>query len=238
MDLADFAGEAVTLSLSATSEQDGTIAFWGAPAVRPRAAGDASGGPAADRHPHPGRHAAKGPPRRLRLRAARRRPTLNRLAEEGALFDNAITQTSWTKAATPSIMTSLYPSTHGVHQIPDRLPASATTIAEVFREAGYATASFSSVGFTGAFTNLHQGFEELHEAESTVGRAGPPEGRQDRARVRGPAHRVARRPPRRAVLRLPALLRSALALRAQPALRHDVGRSQGARGVPARSRRR
>ena len=103
-------------------------------------------------------------------------PTLRRLAEERALFDNAITQTSWTKAATPSIMTSLYPTTHGVHQIPDRLPASATTIAEVFREAGYATASFASASFTGAFTNLHQGFEELHEVESTVGRAGPPGG--------------------------------------------------------------
>src|SRR5258706_8998393 len=70
-------------------------------------------------------------------------------------------------------MTSLYPSTHGVFRIPDRLPASATTIAEVFREAGYATVSFSSVAFTGKFTNLHQGFEELHESESTVGRAGP-----------------------------------------------------------------
>ena len=79
-------------------------------------------------------------------------------------------------------MTSLYPTTHGVHQIPDRLPASATTIAEVFREAGYATASFTSAGFTGAFTNLHQGFEELHEAESTVGRAGPPGGTTKTAR--------------------------------------------------------
>ena len=27
--------------------------------------------------------------------------------------------------------------------------------------------------FTGQFTNLHQGFEELHEGESTAGRAGP-----------------------------------------------------------------
>jgi arylsulfatase A-like enzyme len=100
-------------------------------------------------------------------------PNLTRLAEEGALFRHAITQTGWTKAATPSIMTSLYPSTHGVHQIPDRLPAAATTIAEVYRKAGYATVSFSSVAFTGQFTNLHQGFEELHESESTVGRAGP-----------------------------------------------------------------
>jgi arylsulfatase A-like enzyme len=100
-------------------------------------------------------------------------PTLRQLAKEGALFRHAITQTSWTKAATPSVLASLYPSSHGVHQIPDRLPAAATTIAEVFREAGYATLSFSSVTFTGQFTNLHQGFEELHESESAAGRAGP-----------------------------------------------------------------
>jgi arylsulfatase A-like enzyme len=70
-------------------------------------------------------------------------------------------------------LTSLYPTTHGVHQIPDRLPASATTIAEAYRQGGYATLSYSSAVFTGQFTNLHQGFEELHELESTAGRAGP-----------------------------------------------------------------
>jgi arylsulfatase A-like enzyme len=63
-------------------------------------------------------------------------------------------------------MTSLYPTTHGVAEFSDRLPASARTIAEVYREAGYATACFSSVIFIGKFTNLHQGFEELHEAAS------------------------------------------------------------------------
>ena len=70
-------------------------------------------------------------------------------------------------------MTSLYPTTHGVHGIPDRLPSTGTTVAEVYRQAGYATASFSSVSFTGQFTNLHQGFEEVHESESAAGRAGP-----------------------------------------------------------------
>jgi arylsulfatase A-like enzyme len=176
VDLADLGGQSVSLSLSATSEKDGTIAFWGAPAVRSRAAKDSkSAGPARTviliqgdtlRKDHLDVYGYERPTA----------PALRRLAEEGALFDNAITPTSWTKAAVPSIMTSLYPSTHGVHQIPDRLPASATTIAEAFREAGYATVSFASASFTGAFTNLHQGFEELHEVESTVGRAGPPGG--------------------------------------------------------------
>ena len=171
VDLAAFAGKNVALSLSTTSPKPGAIAFWGAPAVRQRTDPKAGGPPQTVilvqldtlRKDH------------LDVYGYERQtaPTLKRLAEEGALFQHAITQTGWTKAATTSIMTSLYPTTHGVHQIPDRLPASGTTIAEVFRHAGYATASFSSVSFTGQFTNLHQGFEEVHESESTVGRAGP-----------------------------------------------------------------
>jgi arylsulfatase A-like enzyme len=171
VDLEAFAGEKVTLTLTATSEKPGTIAFWGAPAIRARV----------DKR-------AEGPPQTVILvqldtlrtdhldaygYERKTAPTLTRLAQEGAIFRHAVTQTGWTKAATPSVHTSLFPTTHGVHQIPDRLPASASTIAEAYRAAGYATASFSSVSFTGQFTNLHQGFEELHESESTAGRAGP-----------------------------------------------------------------
>jgi arylsulfatase A-like enzyme len=181
VDLTDFAGQSVALSLSASAEKDGTLAFWGAPAVRQRSAKDGGGGPPQTVVLVQGDTLRKD---HLDMYGYARAtaPTLRRLAEQGALFDNALTQTSWTKAAVPSVMTSLYPTTHGVHQIPDRLPASATTIAEVFRQAGYATVSFASAGFSGAFTNLHQGFEELHEVESTVGRAGPAGGTSKTAR--------------------------------------------------------
>ena len=50
--------------------------------------------------------------------------------------------------------------------MPDRLPASVTTVAEAFRAAGYATFATSSVPFTGKLTNLHQGLEVLHERPS------------------------------------------------------------------------
>jgi hypothetical protein len=232
VDLAEFAGQDVSLSLSAGAEKPGTIAFWGAPVVRQRAS-DAAGGPPRTVILIQGDTLRKD---HLELYGYERAtgPTLKRMAEEGAFFDNAITQTSWTKAATPSVHTSLYPSTHGVHQIPDRLPSSATTLAEVYRDAGYATVSFASVAFTGAFTNLHQGFEVLHEAESTAGRAGP----------RG--SKTAREYTDRLVewlethrdvpsFRLPALLRSPPALRAEQAVRHAVGRSQGPRRIPARA---
>ena len=93
-------------------------------------------------------------------------PNLMKVASEGALFLDNIAQATWTKVSTPSIMTSLYPSSHGVRDVPDRLSASAETLAESYRAAGFATVSFSSVAFTGKLTNLQQGFEELHESTS------------------------------------------------------------------------
>ena len=93
-------------------------------------------------------------------------PNIDRLAAEGTLFRDCIGQASWTKVATPSLMTSLYPASHGVFDFADRLPASAQTLAESYRAAGYATLAFSSILFTGKFTNLHQGFEEVHESGS------------------------------------------------------------------------
>ena len=50
-------------------------------------------------------------------------PVLERLAAEGVLFHNYTVQATWTKVSTPSLMTSLYPSTHGViglHRPPAR----------------------------------------------------------------------------------------------------------------------
>jgi arylsulfatase A-like enzyme len=91
---------------------------------------------------------------------------IDRLAREGVLFRDCVGQASWTKVATPALMTSLYPSSHGVQDFPDRLASSAVTLAEVYRDAGYATLSLSSILFTGRFTNLHQGFEEVHEDSS------------------------------------------------------------------------
>ena len=52
------------------------------------------------------------------------------------------------------------------------MPSAATTIAEAYRQAGYATWSSAANGFTGQMSNLHQGVEVLHE----VGSVNLPEG--------------------------------------------------------------
>jgi arylsulfatase A-like enzyme len=165
LDLESMAGRPVTLSLSLLSDHENAIGVWGSPVVR-GAVDDTDRGSSprnvvliwADtlRRDH------------LDAYGYRREtaPQVKRMASEGVLFQNNISQATWTKVSSPALLTSLYPSTNGVKDFYDFLPASATTLAEVYRAAGYATVSYSSNLFTGQLTNLHQGFEELHEDAS------------------------------------------------------------------------
>ena len=163
VDLAELAGENVRLTFSMHSAQEGAIGFWGSPVARSRsaAASDALQGVIviwADtlRWDH------------LDVYGYEREtaPLITSMAKEGLLFHNLVTQATWTKVSTPSLMTSLYPSSHGVKALTDRIPAVATTISEVYQAAGHATFSFASNNFTGQFTNLHQGFDVVHEVGS------------------------------------------------------------------------
>jgi len=168
IDLQARAGEKVRLTFELQGAADGAIGFWGSPVIRSRGARPVvtASAPGAT----PPRHVILVWADTLRRDhldmygyARETAPHIRRLAAEGALFRDCIGQATWTKVATPTLLTGLYPTTHGVHDFYDRIPASATTLAEVYRDAGYATLSFSSILFTGKFTNLHQGFEELHE---------------------------------------------------------------------------
>jgi arylsulfatase A-like enzyme len=167
IDLGRFAGARVRLSMSLSSLEQGALGFWGGPVVRTHRTPPAS----------PARGNGSRPQGVILIQADTLRrdhldaygysretaPTLRQLASEGVLFKNYTVQATWTKVSTPSLMTSLYPTSHGVTDFYHHLPASAHTLAESYRSAGYATVSFASVLFTGQFSNLHQGFEELHE---------------------------------------------------------------------------
>ncbi|MCZ6746974.1 MAG: sulfatase [Acidobacteria bacterium] len=179
VELAGLAGRQVTLTLSLAAEKRGALGFWGSPVVRVPAP------PAVSRSTRQAGVAyATGtlaPPQGVILIWAdtlrqdhlgvygydrNTSPHLDRMATDGVRFTHCTTQATWTKVSTPSLMTSLYPLTHGVREFSGRLPASAVTLAEIFRENGYATISLTSNLFTGKFTNLHQGFETVYEPGS------------------------------------------------------------------------
>ncbi|GAB4123864.1 MAG: hypothetical protein Kow001_21130 [Acidobacteriota bacterium] len=179
LDLGAYGGRNMTLNLTLAADHPGKLGFWGGVTLRRRTPVN----PAATEQAAAAvlGQAARKPPQGVILVVAdtlRRdhlnmygygretAPFLAKLAASGTLFEDNIAQATWTKVSVPSILTSLYPTSHRIKDIPDRLSARATTLAEVFRDAGYATVSYSSVPFSGKLTNLHQGFEELHEVTS------------------------------------------------------------------------
>jgi arylsulfatase A-like enzyme len=171
LDLSKYANRQVTLLFSLQSANPGALGFWGSPVIRSSGAMPKTASAKIATLPPEGVILIMADTLRqdhLDVYGYNRptAPNIRRLATEGTLFKDCVSQATWTKVAAPSLFTSLYPTSHGVKDFSDRLPASATTIAEVFHDAGYATVSMSSILFTGAFTNLHQGFDELHEDSS------------------------------------------------------------------------
>lgn len=64
-------------------------------------------------------------------------PYIDKIAGEGTLFKNAISQGGWTSPAMVSIFTSIYPSVHGVETRPDYFPCSKNSLLEKWVQAGY-----------------------------------------------------------------------------------------------------
>ncbi|MDX1501384.1 MAG: sulfatase [Thermoanaerobaculia bacterium] len=166
IDLSPWAGRRVDLTLAADGAA-GALAFWGSPVVR--------SGWVDDREPETARGvivvlADTLRKHHLALYGHERpnTPNLQRMAEGGVLFSDAISQATWTKVSVPSLLSSLYPTTHEIVSFNDRLPAAAVTLAEALQGAGFATWASSSVPFSGQLTNLHQGVEVLHEEASVV----------------------------------------------------------------------
>jgi arylsulfatase A-like enzyme len=70
-------------------------------------------------------------------------PVLDAFAAESVLFESAFSQSSWTKPATASLLTSRYPSQHQCFLEKQQLPASETTLPQYLQRAGYTTAMLS-----------------------------------------------------------------------------------------------
>ena len=102
-------------------------------------------------------------------------PHIDRLAAEGVVFERAVAASSATAPSHASIMTSRFVREHsvGYSNGGSRLEG-ATTLAEVFREAGYRTAAFVGNMLLRRRSGLDAGFEvyddELLEPERNRGR--------------------------------------------------------------------
>ncbi|MCL4694340.1 MAG: sulfatase, partial [Candidatus Hydrogenedentes bacterium] len=71
-------------------------------------------------------------------------PSIDALALEGFQIEKMISQSSWTRPAVASLLTSTYPSTHRTNDRANVLRSSLTTVAETLRRSGYFTHAFMS----------------------------------------------------------------------------------------------
>ncbi len=160
VDLSRLAGKTVTLTLEAVAERPGTIALWAAPTLsrsrrtqKPNVIFYIIDGAAADH---------------MSLFGYNRRttPNLERLAAEGAVFENVYSNSTWTRISTPSFMTSLHHSVLGGYKSDtDPLPDQAVTMAQHMHRAGYQTAVFTTNAYAGIISGLDRGVDVLREAD-------------------------------------------------------------------------
>jgi arylsulfatase A-like enzyme len=96
--------------------------------------------------------------------------TLDGLARDGVLFESCITPTAFTLPSHASIMTGLYPQSHGIPLNGGVALADAqTTMAERLSEAGYRTGAFvgdrdysREFGHTGRFEHLYDAVDTVN----------------------------------------------------------------------------
>ncbi len=96
-------------------------------------------------------------------------PRVDEFAAESTVFEDAIAQSSWTKAAVASIFTGLWPPSHGVHGPHDRLPDDLSTMPELLRAGGYRTAAVVANAYVGRSFGFDRGFEYFEFLKHTVG---------------------------------------------------------------------
>ena len=91
---------------------------------------------------------------------AGRTPNIDSLATDGVRCAHTFSQASWTRPSVATILTSLYPSSHGAVHKADMLPDRVDTVAEVLSRGGYYTAGFAdNVNVSPSF-NFGQGFAD------------------------------------------------------------------------------
>ena len=96
-------------------------------------------------------------------------PNIDALAQEGVVFDDAFTTTSWTLPAHMSLMTGRSDLAHGVLTDRFHLDPQHRTLAQEFAAAGYATAGYYSGPYLSGKYGFNAGFENYESGMISSG---------------------------------------------------------------------
>lgn len=95
-------------------------------------------------------------------------PAIDSLAADGITFTQAVSQSSWTRPAVASLLTSTYPAVHGAKDRADVLRGDLPTIAEAFRAVGYETVGLMSNPSCLPTWGFGRGFSRYIDVDSAV----------------------------------------------------------------------
>ena len=95
-------------------------------------------------------------------------PTLDRIASEGALFENAFTTAPWTLPAHASLLTGLYPGRHGAIGERSAITDGVETLAGRLLASGFRTAAFVNSLYLSPRYGFGRGFQEFEYVPETM----------------------------------------------------------------------
>jgi len=95
-------------------------------------------------------------------------PAIDSLGADSALFEQALSASSWTLPAHASLLTSTDPPHHGVKAADDKLPSSLLTLAEVLSQNGFFCGAITGGGFLSPLYGFARGFDFYNEAEGSL----------------------------------------------------------------------
>jgi arylsulfatase A-like enzyme len=96
-------------------------------------------------------------------------PALERFARQALVFRTAYSGVNWTRPAIATLLSGLYPQTHGVRANPDRLSPAVPTLPQHLKTAGFATAAFTASPQISVASGLDRGWDVLQSDERQRG---------------------------------------------------------------------
>jgi arylsulfatase A-like enzyme len=113
-------------------------------------------------------------------------PEIDAMARNGAQFLNVTSQSTWTRPAMGSMLTSLYPRDIGIYREKyDVLPERVVTLAEALHQDGYETVGITANPNLNRVFNFEQGFDTYIESAAVWDWMKPEPGQKKVRRKRG-----------------------------------------------------
>jgi len=99
-------------------------------------------------------------------------PNIDRFAADAVLFEHPVAQSSWTRPATASILTGLYPHNHGARTRNQKLGEDIPYLPEVLRSLGYRALGVTTNGNAGPRFGFRRGFSHFKHMQERATRPG------------------------------------------------------------------